>query len=56
MMKENPDGSFEWVGLSDCLKNRIDVFSDAEIARYLVTFLKVVLSKLHSPKEELKDH
>ena len=55
MMKENPDGSFEWVGLSDCLKNRIDVFSDAEVAKYPGTFLKVVLNQLHSPKEELKD-
>ena len=56
MMRENPDGAFEWVGLPDCFKNRIDVFNDAEVAKYSVTFLKVMLSQLHSPKEELKDH
>ena len=55
MMRENPDGALEWVGLPDCLKTQIYVFSDAEVAKYPGTFLKVVLNQLHSPKEELKD-
>jgi serine/threonine protein kinase len=54
-MRDAPDGSFEWIGLPQCLKKQLSVFSREEIAAYPGTLLKVVLGQLYSPKQELKD-
>lgn len=45
----------EWVGLPNCLKMQMNVFSKEEIANYPATLLKVVLGQLYNPKQELKD-
>ena len=54
-MRPGPKGGFEWVGLPDCLKMQLTVFSDQEIAEYPGTLLKVILGQLYSPKQALKD-
>ena len=53
-MREEGNG-FQWVGLPDCLKMQLNVFSPEEVSQYPGTLLKVILGQLYSPKEELKD-
>ena len=54
-MRENHDGSIDWVGLPQCIKQQLSAFSAQEVRQYPGTLLKVVLSQLYSPKMELKD-
>lgn len=42
-MRENANGTFDWVGLPACLKLQMNVFSKEEVANYPATLLKVVL-------------
>ena len=54
-MRENDDGTFDWVGLPEALKLELRPFSQQEIANYPATLLKVILGQLYQPKQALKD-
>ena len=55
MMRENDDGTIEWVGLPQSLKMQLGVFSKEEVRSYPGTLLKVILGQLYQPKQALKD-
>jgi hypothetical protein len=54
-MTENNSGGFNWMGLPECLKHQLTVFSEEEISKNPGTLLKVILGQLYNPKQALKE-